>query len=489
MKFRIQHRLFLALLAASGLSVICMFFIMQWNIGRGFLQYINTVEQERFNRLSITLVQAYGEKGNWDFLKEDPANWLHLLVRTLPTEMIDPEMRKRFERRGERWEGPDRPPPNDLPPPPPHLERGFEARVFLLDENRNPVFGPPQSVTSVERNITPLSYQGKIVGFLGLLPRKQFSDAHQLRFVEQQQTAMAMVGGMILLLSALFSLPLTKRLLRPIKALAAGTHRLAGGDYITRVPVTSADELGQLACDFNALAFTLEKNEQARRQWVADISHELRTPLSVLRGEIEALEDGIHQTTPEALHSLHSEVLHLGHLVDDLYQLSLSDVGGLTYRKELVDPILLLKQVLDTCRAEFSQKKITLTVNLPMGLVAEVFADRERLHQLFENLLGNSLRHTDQEGELEIFYECLPGEVRMHFRDSAPGVPEKEMAKLFDRLFRVESSRNRSSGGAGLGLAICKNIVEAHEGMISAQPSPTGGLWITMILPLAGECR
>ena len=119
--------------------------------------------------------------------------------------------------------------------------------------------------------------------------------------------------------------------------MAAATHDLASGKYAVRIPVSSSDELGQLARDFNAMALTLEKNEKARRQWVADISHELRTPLAVLRGEIEALLDGIRNTTPEAIRSLHVETLRLHRLVEDLYQLALSDLGALTYRKEDLD--------------------------------------------------------------------------------------------------------------------------------------------------------
>ena len=135
----------------------------------------------------------------------------------------------------------------------------------------------------------PLRHNGRVVGYLGLLPRKGLTDLHQLRFVRQQKLALALVAGLMLLVSALLALPVANRLVRPIRALAVGTRRLSAGSYVTRVPVDSGDELGQLARDFNALALVLEKNEQARRQWVADISHELRTPLAILRGEIEVV--------------------------------------------------------------------------------------------------------------------------------------------------------------------------------------------------------
>jgi two-component system, OmpR family, sensor histidine kinase BaeS len=284
------------------------------------------------------------------------------------------------------------------------------------------------------------------------------------------------------------SLPLANRLVRPVKALAAATGRLAAGEFATRVPVASADELGQLARDFNVLALTLEKNEQTRRQWVADISHELRTPLAILRGEIEALQDGVRQPTPESINSLHGEALRLGRLVEDLYQLSLSDLGALTYHKEELDLAVVLTAALAHYRPELTGKRIALTAEIPRAGAAVVFGDPERLHQLFANLLDNAVKYTDQGGKLEVRLTCRDHEATIDLADSAPGVPESELERLFDRLYRVESSRSRDAGGAGLGLAICRNIVLAHTGTITAHPSPLGGVLIRIALPLTRRC-
>jgi len=270
--------------------------------------------------------------------------------------------------------------------------------------------------------------------------------------------------------------------------MAAATRELTSGKYSVRVPVSSSDELGQLARDFNAMALTLEKNEKARRQWVADISHELRTPLSVLRGEIEALIEGVRTVTPDAVRSLHAETLRLSRLVDDLYQLALSDLGALTYRKENFDIAEILREAIEPYKAEFSGKSIALDTDIAQGLKPFVFADAERMNQLFSNLLDNSLKYTDPGGKLVIRLTCNDGLAIADFEDSAPGVAGPEMENLFERLYRVEGSRNRSSGGAGLGLAICRNIVEAHAGTISANPSPLGGVLMRVTLPVSGDC-
>jgi len=267
-----------------------------------------------------------------------------------------------------------------------------------------------------------------------------------------------------------------RRLLAPVRRVAAATHRLAAGDYGERVAVDSRDEVGQLARDFNRLAHTLERNEQMRRAFMADVSHELRTPLSVLRGELEALEDG------ESLHSLQTEVAMLGQLVDDLYELSLADVGALTYRKSALDVAEQLRIAVAMFRERLAERRIDLELQLPERPLP-VFADAGRLQQLFGNLLENSLRYTHAGGRLRIVAQEAAEAVSIDFLDSAPGVDERHLPRLFERFYRGEASRSRTSGGAGLGLAICLSIVEAHGGSLSARPSPLGGLWLNIALP------
>jgi two-component system sensor histidine kinase BaeS len=356
---------------------------------------------------------------------------------------------------------------------------------IVLDAEKKPLFGNTIKTEGV--NLKPIVHNNKIVGYIGLLPRKQFLNPHQLRFLKQQKSALILAAFGMVLVVVIIALPLANSLVRPIRVMAAATHDIASGKYSVRVPISSSDELGQLGRDFNAMALALDKNEKARRQWVADISHELRTPLAVLRGEIEALLEGIRKATPDAIRSLHAEAIRLNRLVDDLYQLSLSDLGRLTYNKEDTDLAKVLMDSVEHYRAEFLRKGIKLKSDVSQGFRIMVFADRERLHQLFSNLLDNSLKYTDTEGELVIRLACHNGQAVIDFEDSAPSVPENELDRLFDRLYRVEGSRSRSSGGAGLGLAICRNIVEAHAGTISSHLSHLGGLMIRITIPVSGR--
>jgi two-component system sensor histidine kinase BaeS len=478
MKLSIRYRLFLSILAATCVALLCMFLIMAWSINRGFFQYLEAMEQGRIEKVAKSLEKIYAERGNWDFLRQNPGFWIDRLLEGPPHDLPF-EPRKEFDRRKEL-----------LPPRPPMGPHRPPAPFIILDAGRKPIFGNPEAVKGV--HFKPIFHNGEMVGYVGSLPPKEFLHPLQVQFLRQQKTALILsLIGMICVV-VLFSLPLANRLVRPIRALAAATRELASGKYTVRVPVSSSgkgsDELGQLGQDFNTMALSLEKNEKARRQWVADISHELRTPLAVLRGEIEALLEGVRLINPEAIRSLHAETLRLHRLVDDLYQLSLSDLGTLTYRKEDLDPAGVLNDSLGPFRAEFNRKSIRVSTDFSSGKETTLPADPERLHQLFSNLLDNSLKYTDPGGELVIRLACRSGHAVIDFEDSSPGVPEEQLDRLFDRLYRVEGSRSRSTGGAGLGLAICKNIVEAHGGSITALPSPLGGVLIRVSLPVFGGC-
>src|SRR6185503_9855531 len=237
-------------------------------------------------------------------------------------------------------------------------------------------------------------------------------------------------------------------------------------------------ELARLASDFNALAQTLEAARQARRQWIADIAHELRTPLSILRGEIEALQDGVRPLTQAAIGSLASEAGRLARLVEDLHTLSLSDVGELGYHMEPVDLAELVRETLDGQRRALADKGLELELSAAPDVM--IRGDEGRLAQVFGNLLQNSLRYTDAPGVVAVRVER---DGRVIWQDSAPGVPEEDLRRLTERLFRVEGSRNRASGGSGLGLAIARAIVQAHGGTLGASASPLGGLRIELAFP------
>jgi two-component system sensor histidine kinase BaeS len=362
------------------------------------------------------------------------------------------------------------------------MGRMLEGRLALLDADKSVLFGRVDDPGRLV--LTPITAEGRAVGYVGMLPGPALSELVDVRFVEQQRRSFVLIALLVGLVSVALAWPLANTLVRPIERIAEGARALAAGRYGTRVPAGSRDELGELARDFNALAQALERIEQARRQWVADISHELRTPLSVLRGELEALQDGVRPLDQAAVASLAADVERLNRLVEDLYQLARSDLGTLSYRRERVDPVALLRDDVAALAGEFAAAGLAVSIREPVPGQVVAHADPDRLSQLWRNLLRNSLRYTDAGGRLEIGIGRQDGRLILDFQDTAPGVPESDLPHLFERFYRVEASRSRAHGGAGLGLAICRNIVAAHGGRIEARPSPLGGLWIRVELRL-----
>jgi two-component system, OmpR family, sensor histidine kinase BaeS len=319
------------------------------------------------------------------------------------------------------------------------------------------------------------------VGWLALVPYQQATAAADVRFQQRQLTQNWFIGLGTVIVAALAAWWLSRLLVTPLTRIASATHNLASGDYSVRIPVTSKDEIGGLSEDFNRLAQALAHNEQLRRSFMADVSHELRTPLSVLKGELEAVEDGVRSMTPATLASLQSEVTTLNKLVNDLYDLSLSDIGALSYRMTDV----AVNEVLDTTLAVFQQRFAERELQLETNIDSPVTinGDEGRLQQLFTNLLENCVRYTQTSGTVRVRCRNVSDEVVIEIEDSGPGVPPDLLPRIFERFVRAEASRNRSHGGAGLGLAICRNIVEAHGGNIAACAAPLGGLLISIRLP------
>ena len=459
MRLGMSTRLFLAILATSALAVVLVGVTTRLNFERGFLGYLNELAAERMALAQPRLERAYLEEGNWDFLRGNRSAW-HKVLRPTPDEEQSTQAQAITI------------PTSDL--------TGAILRMSLLDRQDQWVAGYRGNDQHVLR--LELKAGGQTVGWLTMTPFQSVADGGDQRFQEGQAKATVAIAILALVLSALIAWWVARSLLAPVRRVAAATHRLAAGHHDVRVPVDSEDEVGQLARDFNHLALTLGRNEKLRRDFMADVSHELRTPLGILKGELEALEDGITPLDANAVASLQAEVARIGGLVEDLHELALSDAGALSYRQEPLDLVPLLQRAAQAHQGRMQTAGLTLQMEaLPTS--ALVSGDAARLLQLLDNLLENSRRYTDAPGTVRIALEAVSGEWQLSIDDSAPGVPAELQDQLFDRFFRVDGSRSRATGGSGLGLAICSNIVQAHAGHISAHPSPLGGVRIAIRLP------
>lgn len=453
-RLTIRTKLFLTIFITCLLVLITMNAAVRLSFEHGFVDYIRQGNEQRLNLLSEALAEQYQQHGSWAFLRNNN-RMIYSLLHSL--EQSQPQ--------------------GNLPSP------GWRTPFWITDSHYQVLIGPREKLPTerIEHPIT--TAEGIIVGWVIGSPPEQLTRSTDINFDQQQKRASWVIVALTTLLAAVVTWLLSRGLLAPVKRLVGGTRQLIQGRLTTRVTVTSDDELGQLARDFNQLAASLEKNESNRRAFMADISHELRTPLAILQGELEAIQDGVRHLTPEAVTSLQTEVMTLNKLVDDLHQLALFDAGVLRYHMQPLDLRTLTETVCASNRQRFQDAGLRLTTHLPNS--APCVGDYGRLSQLCHNLLENSLRYTHAGGQLQVTLSLLPGGWQLSFSDSAPGIDPQQHAHIFERFYRGDHSRNRASGGAGLGLAICRAITDAHHGSIRCQSSPLGGVTINVLLPLS----
>lgn len=479
---RLKYQVLLTLLTASAVLIALMYAISSWSFSRGFLEYVNQNEVARLSPVVERVIDRYEEEGNWQWVSGE-----NFSFRTdNPRRQQRPEKADRLSKRDADVAGNER-----LRPANPGRDGPGRTRqrrpyppLTLTDANKVVLAGKP--IRGNRMQWIPLESNADVVGYLAFPKLGRVDWKFDQAFENRQRKTFGFTALAMILISALLSIPLASRIVRPLLTVNKAVGEISGGNYSHRVNVNRRDEIGDLANNINSLGVSLEKNRDARQRWIAEISHELRTPLAVLRGEIEAVQDGVRVLDKQAIESLHGEVLSLGRLIDDLHTLSVSDVGALDYQKNRLDLAELLTLSIEPHRSALAEKSVVIEKAIAHDN-ALVLGDAQRLEQLFANLMQNTLRYTDPGGKLLIRLRRDELDNKpvliVDWLDSSPGVDGDAMEKLFDPLFRTESSRNREFGGTGLGLSIAKRIVEAHQGSITADASALGGLHIKIVLP------
>ena len=467
-KLRLSFKLFLAILAACVLVLVVNAVFVRISFVRDFMGYLNEQGVARMQEVIPRINAAYASHGNsWEFARQNPEAWFAL--------MRPPAMGQEFT----------------AIVPPVSDQTGAILRFALLDGDGHIVIGNANAAAADAIRLPLQTAQGERVGWLAMVPFENAIAAGDVRFYEAQLRARWLNGAASVVVAALLAWLLTGTLLRRLKVIAQFVHRLALGDYSQRLPMRDRDELDQLASDISQLAGKLENIEHNRRAFMADISHELRTPLAVLKAELEAIQDGIRPLQVDTLAPLQSEVTQLNKLVDDLHELAVTQTGEFRYTFEALDLHRIAQHCAMTMQARARDSGLTLSFS-SNGQPLFIQGDESRLQQLLSNLLENSIRYTHPGGQIRLALASSAGApgststagmAELSIEDSAPGVDEAARPHLFERFYRVDASRNRSSGGSGLGLSICRNIVESHGGEIAAHPAPLGGLRIVDRLP------
>jgi two-component system sensor histidine kinase BaeS len=289
-----------------------------------------------------------------------------------------------------------------------------------------------------------------------------------------------------LVLGALAASWLLRRLLRPLERLTEATRAIAAGDLAARVPPAPDPELQRLADAFNQMAASLERVEQLRRTLVEDVAHELRTPLTSLQGYTEAMADGVVEPSPDMLRTVNEEIVRLTRLVDGLDELARGERGEPVQARAEVDLAALVQRAVHIQSPELASRRIRVRVEDAASLPT-LLAEPDAIGQVVSNLMQNAARYTDDGGEIVIRVGEKGGWVRCAIENTGSEIPAADLPLIWERLYRVDPSRTRASGGAGIGLAIVRQVVEAHGGQVGA--SSEGGrteIWFQLPAATAG---
>jgi signal transduction histidine kinase len=274
---------------------------------------------------------------------------------------------------------------------------------------------------------------------------------------------------------------LARGMTSPLREMAAASRAMAQGDYARRVTATSRDEVGELARAFNAMAGELAEADRMRRDLVANVSHELRTPITALQAVLENLVDGVEPLSPEMLRTMLRQVERLGRLVTQLLDLSRLESGTIPLQRQAFELRPVLEEAAGESRLHAPPEvRVEVAVDSP-GLLAD--GDPERVHQVVANLLENAVRHSPAGGRVRVTARPDRGRVAIEVTDEGPGIPEEEASRVFERFYRADPARASSDGGAGLGLAIARWIVDLHGGDIRAERREPTGCRMVVMLP------
>ncbi len=512
---KIFTKLILILLFTSLLLLTVIYSAVQWSFDRGMLEYVNKKELASLQLLSKNLARFYQQEQSWKMLvagnkgnrpppprrehrnsspppkkeaKFKPSRKWHKIVNfsndgiELPDDVnhylrVNADSRPKHDRAKPFSPSPRRAKPEERPLKPP--QNNERPHPSLLNADKQRVLGPINSNFSLQA----IYLDEVIIGYLALPPKTKLTDAFDLAFLEQTKEDLFYIVLGLFIVIIIIAVPMSRHFVMPIKRLERAMRLLNNGDFNVKINVTGNDELSSLSLNFNDLAKTLEQNESSRNTWLANISHELRTPIAIIKGEIEAIQDGIRPLDFDSLSSLNDEVNHLHKLVNDLSTLSNAEIGAMRYQKQPLNLSKVIKHNLIRHQQKASELNIAICQNLTSNNIT-VWADETRINQLIDNLINNSFKYTQAPGTIHVSLTKDASQTILSISDTCPSVPDDSLPKLFEHLYRTESSRNRKTGGSGLGLALCKKIMSAHQGTIKASHSEFGGLEIRCSFPL-----
>jgi signal transduction histidine kinase len=460
----LRARFFLAFALVALLGIGTVALVANQVTTHQFALYISRGGQMRAQRWAQIVAESYAQTGSWQGVED-------LFEGVSPSSMPG---QGRGRGQGQLRQG---------------LSSTDDERFLIVDiegrvvvDTEDELIGQPLDADALEHG-TPIVVDGRQVGTL-LITTPDLSGHTELerRFLEAVRRAVLWAMLLVAAASLIAAALLSRQLVAPLRQLTSAAEAMADGDLSQRVQVRSRDQIGELAHAFNAMAGDLQAAEIQRRQMTADIAHELRNPLSVIRGNLEAMLDQVYPLDVEHLAPVYEETVLLQRLVEDLRLLSLADAGQLQLVRSDVNVTKLLSGIADSVQAIAQDKGISLRVDTAE---ASLGVDADRLRQIIGNLVNNALRYTPEGGTVTLRARADGGQVCLAVSDSGQGISSTDLPHIFDRFYRADSARDRTSGGSGLGLAIVRALVKAHGGSVDVQSDEGQGTTFTVWLPRA----
>ncbi len=442
-------RLIAAFSVVVIVALLAVFVFMTWSTAAEFQRLRDRLDTQRASELRIALARYYAASEDWTGVQPYIS---HI---------------------GTMWDW--------------HIIVTDAADIVVADSEER-LLGTRYRESSQEGRIITTLGERPSVGTLYVVPQTSPGAERALLSITLERIGLFLLLGLVVAFAAsvLLAWFLSRRILAPVEVLRHAVQKLGAGDLSQRVQLADRGEIGDLAAAFNAMADGLERARQVQRQMIGDIAHELRTPLSNIRGYIEAVRDHVIEPDEETVATLDGEAVLLSRLVDDLQELSIVEAGQMTLEQQPEQLYDLVSHSADAMATAAAARGISIqnrvTDDLPL-----VCIDYHRISQVLRNLLDNALVHTPRGGRITVEATQVGESVEVSVIDTGEGIEPQDLASVFDRFYRADKSRTRSTGGHGLGLTISKGLVEAHGGRLCVQSRPGAGSRFYFTVPVYRE--
>lgn len=460
MKFSLRTKLSLSYISVVLIAVILISVITNLLLEKHFKDYIIANQELKNNELISLLGQQYHGEGVWDI--ESIENiCVNALKQGMVIKVVDSLDTVVWDAR---------------------LHDNALCEYMLDHMARNMANRYPKWSGGYVEESYPILYQLQKVGRveIGYYGPYYYNDS-DLTFINSINRLLLIIGVLSLVLSLAIGAIMAKRLSRPISKVIATAEMISKGYFDDRITEqSSTKEIVRLTDTINNLAQTLEKQETLRKKLTADVAHELRTPLATLQSHMEAMIDGIWKPDQDRLISCHEEIIRINNMVGDLERLARYESENLILTKSEFDISELIRHLLQNFEKDFLNKEIALNFS---GKQVMILADKDKISQVIVNLLSNALKYTLQGGSVEVAVDEYEENIRIRIKDNGIGIALEDQHLIFERFFRVDKSRDRKTGGAGIGLAITKAIVLAHQGDILVKSKIKEGTEFQILLP------